>query len=599
MADSSSSSVKKDAWTRKRKLAAKAASMREAKRRIHEGETSSSAVLEAPTVEIVPPAEEEMDQDELISENSDSEASESDEEGVFDQQRAQEIFDDYMLSLPLELRRMLGVILMESFKTRQKMNVKDAAKEAGSIVGFNEKTVRRHRNDFFGNEGKLTLSRQGKYERHCVYHDEDLNRKAREWVRENAFKKGEPNMNAAGFCEFVNNKLLPSSYLPPYFPRLISLRTAIRWLRHLGFKPRSHKKGVYIDGHEREDVVKHRVEYLKVMEELRKTHKPPPQCADEEPRVRVEEDEEKKTLVLLYHDESIYNTNEGQSWMWAEDDHPALLPKTKGSGIMVADFIDEHNGYLQLTPEEHAANPSLPQSARAFLEYGAEREGYWTGERFMAQVKNACDIAEVKYPPSQHTLVFIFDQSSCHTKYDDQALLAKNILVKDGGPRRVRDTVWAGNVQEMVLPDGRAKGLRTVLTERGINPQRMKADDMRIVLSQHDDFRNEKAAVQQYVEGRGHKSYFLPKFHCEMNPIERVWGQSKRYCRAYTNFTLVKLRQILNPALESVSTELIRKYFRKARDYEKAYSEGLKAGREVEEAVKKYKSHRRVFSETF
>ena len=60
----------------------------------------------------------------------------------------------------------------------------------------------------------------------------------------------------------------------------------------------------------------------------------------------------------------------------------------------------------------------------------------------------------------------------------------------------------------------------------------------------------------------------------------------------------MKLQQILNPALESVSTDLIRKYFRKARDYEKAYSEGLKARREVEDAVKKYKSHRRIFSET-
>ena len=135
----------------------------------------------------------------------------------------------------------------------------------------------------------------------------------------------------------------------------------------------------------------------------------------------------------------------------------------------------------------------------------------------MAQVKNACDIAEVKYPHNQHTLIFVFDQSSCHTKYDDQALLAKNILVKDSGPRRVRDTVWAGNVQEMVLPDGSAKGLRTILAERGINHERMKADDMRTVLSNHDDFRNEKAAVQQYIESRGHHAFFLPKFHCEMN----------------------------------------------------------------------------------
>ena len=261
----------------------------------------------------------------------------------------------------------------------------------------------------------LSESKQGKYERHCVYHDEDLNRKAREWVRENAFKKVEPNMNAAAFCEFVNNQLLPSSHLTPFFPRTVSFRTAIRWLRHLDFKPRSHKKGVYIDGHERDDVVQHRKEYLKVMEELRKTHQPPPQCSDEEPRVRLVEDDEKKKLVVLYHDESIYNTNEGQTWMWAEEDHHALLPKTKGSGIMVADFVDEYDGYLALTPDEQAKHPTVAKSARALFEYGADK-GYWTGEKFMAQVKKACDIAEAKYPLNKHTVVFVFDQSSCHTK---------------------------------------------------------------------------------------------------------------------------------------------------------------------------------------
>ena len=69
---------------------------------------------------------------------------------------------------------------------------------------------------------------------------------------------------------------------------------------------------------------------------------------------------------------------------------------------------------------------------------------------------------------------------------------------------------------------------------------------------------------------RGLQCFFLPKFHCELNPIERVWGQSKRYCRAYTNFTLAKLREILDPALDSVTVELMRKYFRKVREYEKA-----------------------------
>ena len=37
----------------------------------------------------------------------------------------------------------------------------------------------------------------------------------------------------------------------------------------LVFKPRNHKKGVHIDGHERKEVVTQRIEYWKVMEELR------------------------------------------------------------------------------------------------------------------------------------------------------------------------------------------------------------------------------------------------------------------------------------------------------------------------------------------
>ena len=125
--------------------------------------------------------------------------------------------------------------------------------------------------------------------------------------------------------------------------------------------------------------------------------------------------------------------------MWGEDDCPAILPKTKGSGIMVSDFVEYHNGFLSLTTEEHSVAkvslPSTPKSARVLFEYGADKEGYWTGDRFTAQVKTACDIAEAKYDPSKHTILFVFDQSSCHKKFYEKALLARNILVQDGGER--------------------------------------------------------------------------------------------------------------------------------------------------------------------
>ena len=84
-------------------------------------------------------------------------------------------------------------------------------------------------------------------------------------------------------------------------------------------------------------------------------------------------------------------------------------------------------------------------------------------------------------------------------------------------------------------------------------------------------------------------AYFL---HCELNDIERVWGQAKAYCRAHTNFTSMKFGQIIKPALDSLSVDLILKYARKVRDYEKAYRSVHQAVKSIEAAVKSYKSHR-------
>ena len=90
--------------------------------------------------------------------------------------------------------------------------------------------------------------------------------------------------------------------------------------------------------------MKHRKDLLKVLHDLRSSHRPLPPCSDKPPRVLLEVDSEKKELVLIFHDESIFNTNEGQTWMWGESERPAILPKTKGSRIIVSDFVEEHGG---------------------------------------------------------------------------------------------------------------------------------------------------------------------------------------------------------------------------------------------------------------
>jgi len=183
----------------------------------------------------------------------------------------------------------------------------------------------------------------------------------------------------------------------------------------------SHKKGVFIDGHERDDVKEYRKLFLRKLEILESTHLPPPLPADGKSTDQIGNPEATKRLVLIFHDESIFHANESQSVMWAEEGKVPIRPKSLGRGVMVSDFITEHDGLLILSNSEleiaRLENITINREARELLNYGAAGQGYWTGERFLAQVTSAMAIAEFKYPKDLNTLVWLFDQSSCHCAY--------------------------------------------------------------------------------------------------------------------------------------------------------------------------------------
>ena len=170
---------------------------------------------------------------------------------------------------------------------------------------------------------------------------------------------------------------------------------------------------------------------------------------------------------------------------------------------------------------------------------------------------------------------------------------------KPGGKQpAMRDTTWAGRPQKLVMEDGAPKGAAMILQERGVNTDTLKLEDMRVILSCHDDFKNEKSALHQKLERRGHTVIFLPKFHCELNGIERVWGHAKRYTRAYCDYRLESLRSTVPTALDSISKETIQAYIQRSRNYMFSYLKGSMPGKEMEKEVQKfgkeYKSHRRV-----
>jgi transposase len=48
-----------------------------------------------------------------------------------------------------------------------------------------------------------------------------------------------------------------------------------------------------------------------------------------------------------------------------------------------------------------------------------------------------------------------------------------------------------------------------------------------MILSQQSDFLTERPLLQTIIEDAGHICLFLPKFHCELNPIELFWSYIK------------------------------------------------------------------------
>ena len=103
------------------------------------------------------------------------------------------------------------------------------------------------------------------------------------------------------------------------------------------------------------------------------------------------------------------------------------------------------------------------------MEYGESKEGYWTSEKFIKQIKNSVMIADFKYPKNDgYRVVWIFDHSSCHGAYSKDSLNAYKMNTKPGGKQpQMRDTVWNGKVQKLVFRIGIPKGLMQVLNERG------------------------------------------------------------------------------------------------------------------------------------
>lgn len=175
--------------------------------------------------------------------------------------------------------------------------------------------------------------------------DEDVASKCREFLK----TQMNDSITGQSFAHWIHNNLHLEADLPR--PVQISSKTAVRWLHSLGMNYVKYTKGLYIDGHERADVVSYRDDFLDRMSNHEKffyKYESDDMARVAHPVLNPGE----RPRVLVTHDESCFSSHDGKTTIWMDENDRPLRPKGQGRSIMVSDFLCECHGPMKLNQEQ-------------------------------------------------------------------------------------------------------------------------------------------------------------------------------------------------------------------------------------------------------
>ncbi|KAJ3814714.1 hypothetical protein F5876DRAFT_86258 [Lentinula aff. lateritia] len=386
--------------------------------------------------------------------------------------------------------------------------------------------------------------------------------------------------------DIVDYLARPDVQLKHGLKHTVSVATAKRWMRKLGYRFVKNHVGQYVDGHERDDVVKYRQTVFL------------PAWYSFENRMRSWDEQD----LLEY---SLWSGRV----IWVRNNESAI-PYAKGEGVslMVADFVSADYGWLR----SHDGK----DSAQVVFRPGKNRDEYFDNDDILEQAQHAMDILTCDYPDEDHVLVF--DNVTTHLKCAPDTPSAtkmtkfpslfgvevtakgsdgKTLYSSSGKPQKKKIPMSGGQLpdrtpQSFYFPPGHAQEGIFECKKFKCDPTKQGNCCCRRKLYNEPDFVNGKSLLEIACEARGFQCLFLPKFHCEINPIEQCWGRRKFWYRLLPMSKKEEdlKRNMLN-SLNNVTLKEIRRFARHARRFIDAYKKGLD-GKMAAWATRKYRGHR-------
>jgi len=224
--------------------------------------------------------------------------------------------------------------------------------------------------------GKLAPHRQGANAKIApMIENEAFASKCQTWLKDCKPEKRGP----LALKKFIEESVFPTlpkpekapisdTSRPPKPERItISETTCREYLKKWGYCFLAHKKDVYMDGHERADVVEARLGWVSRMLELEK-------------RMSIFEGEnltetpcdrgQRKKMVQVTHDECAFHAHDSQEMVWLCEGEQLLRKKGDGRAYMVSGFLCACHGVVSLK----------------FLAPGKNADGYWTSDDMVLHV---------------------------------------------------------------------------------------------------------------------------------------------------------------------------------------------------------------------
>lgn len=237
-------------------------------------------------------------------------------------------------------------------------------------------------------------------------------------------------------------------------------------------------------------------------------------------------------LNVVYLDESYVNANQTYPKEWMFTDYVCRkIPTGKGQRLILLHAIDEKRGFI---PDCKLLFKSHSTDGR---DYHSEMNSVvfedWVEHKLLPQLTEGSCV--------------VIDNASYHSRICPDTTAPTMKATKDEMTSWLRDRNIAYN-----------EGL--------LKPE------LYSLIKRHKP--KKEYVVDRMLEEHGHYVLRLPAYHCDLNPIENIWGILKNdVSRNNTTFKLNDMKRLVDEAIDRITIEQIKNTFEHVRKTEKAYWE--------------------------